>query len=71
MIPWIVFAVIAVPLVVVGFAATRRRTAAGEHPAGEDAQARARTEREFAEAEAYEEQWRAEDLKRNSKKRLP
>jgi len=71
MIPWIVFAVIAVPLVVLGFAATRRRTVANEHPASEDAQARARTEQEFAEAEAYEAKWREEDLKRNHQKRMP
>ena len=51
MIPWIVFAVIAVPLVVVGFVVSRRRTVAGEHPASEDAQARELTEHEFAEAE--------------------
>ena len=61
MIPWIAFAVVAVPLLVVGFVATRRRTAAGEHPASEDAQARARTEQEFADAEAYEAKWRKED----------
>ena len=60
MIPWIILAVVAVPLVVIGFASTRRRVAAGEHPATEDAAARDRTEREFADAEAYEEQWREE-----------
>ena len=54
MFPWIIFALVAVPLVVVGFVASRRRTRAGEHPAGEDAQATALTEQEFAEAEAYE-----------------
>jgi hypothetical protein len=48
MIPWIVFALVAVPLVVVGFVATRRRTVAGEHPASEDDQARELTEQEFA-----------------------
>jgi hypothetical protein len=52
--PWILFALVAVPLVVVGFVATRRRTVAGEHPASEDARARALTEQEFAEADAYE-----------------
>ena len=61
MIPWLVFAVVAVPLVVIGFVAMRRRTAFAEHPAAEDAEARARTEREFAEAEAYEQQWREEN----------
>ena len=71
MIPWIVFAVVAVPLVVVGFAAMRRRTAAGEHPASEDAQARALTEQEFAEAEAYEAQWREQDKERYRQEHLP
>jgi hypothetical protein len=60
-IPWLILAVVAVPLVVIGFASMRRRTSVGEHPATEDAEARARTEREFAEAEAYEEQWREEN----------
>ena len=69
--PWIFFALVAVPLVVVGFVATRRRTVAGEHPASEDAQARARTEQEFAEAEAYEAKWREEDKERFHQERLP
>ena len=71
MIPWIIFAVVVVPLVVVGFAASRRRTAAGEHPAGEDAQEQAEIEREFADAEAYEDKWREEDKKRYREERLP
>ena len=71
MIPWIIFAVVVVPLVVVGFLATRRRTAAGEQSAGEDAQARARTEEEFAEAEAYEAEWRKRDKERYRQEDLP
>jgi hypothetical protein len=70
-VPWIIIALVAVPLVVVGFLASRRRTVAGEHPASEDAQARARTEQEFAEAEAYEAKWREEDKERFHKERLP
>jgi uncharacterized membrane protein len=69
--PWIILALVAVPLVVVAFVASRRRTAAGEHPAGEDAQAKALTEQEFAEAEAYEEKWREEDKERYHEERLP
>jgi hypothetical protein len=69
--PWIVLALVAVPLVVIGFVATRRRTVAGEHPPSEDAQARALTEREFAEAEAYEAKWREEDEERYHRERLP
>jgi flagellar basal body-associated protein FliL len=70
-IPWVIFAVVIVPLVVVGFAATRRRTAAGEHPAAEDAPERARTEQEFAEAEAFEAQWREQDKERYRQEHLP
>ena len=68
MIPWLIFAVVVVPLAIVGFAAARRRTAAGEHPADED---QAETEREFAAAEAYEAEWRKEDKERYRKERLP
>ena len=70
MIPWLILAVVAVPLVVVGFAALRRRNEVSEHPATEDAAARARTEREFAEAEAYEAQWREEN-KDHHRERFP
>ena len=63
-------ALIAVPLVLLAFATLRRRTTAFEHPAGEDAAARARTEQEFAEAEAYEAQWR-EEHKDDPRARLP
>ena len=71
MIPWIVMAVVVVPLVVIGFVATRRRTVAGEHPASEDARERARTQQEFADAEAYEAKWHEEDKERYHQERLP
>ena len=70
MIPWLIFAVIAVPLVVVGFLSIYRRNEVSEHPATEDAAARARTERELAEAEAYEAQWREEN-KDHHRERFP
>ena len=70
MIPWLIFAVVAVPLVVIGFASIRRRNEVSEHPATEDAAAQARTEREFAEAEAYEEQW-GEENKDHHRERFP
>jgi len=70
-IPWIVFALVAVPLVVIGFVATRRRTAVGEHPASEDPRERALREQEFAEADAYEAKWREEDKDRYHQERLP
>jgi hypothetical protein len=70
-IPWLIFALVVVPLVVVAFVASRRRTAAGERPASEDAEAKARTEQEFADAEAYEAKWLEEDKARHEKERLP
>ena len=69
-IPWLVVALVLVPLVMVGFASMRRRTAAAEHPVTEDAAASARTEREFAEAETYEAQWR-EANKDHHEERIP
>jgi len=70
-IPWLIFALVVVPLVVVAFAAARRRTVGSEHPPSEDADARARTEQEFAEAEAYEAKWREEDKERYRQERFP
>jgi len=70
-IPWLIFALVVVPLVVVAFVAARRRTVAGEHRTSEDAEARARTEQEFAEAEAYEAKWREEDKARYRQERFP
>jgi hypothetical protein len=68
-IPWIIIAVIVVPLVVIAFAATRRTRAQSERPASDDAAAR--MEQEFAEAEAYEAKWHEEDKERFHRERLP
>ncbi len=62
---------VAVPLVVIGFLAMRRNTAVSELAAGDDAEARALTEKEFAEAEAYEAKWHEEDKARYHQERLP
>jgi hypothetical protein len=70
-IPWLIFALVLVPMVVVVFVVARRRTVAYERPTKEDAQARARTEEEFAEAEAYEAKWREEDKARYDQERFP
>jgi hypothetical protein len=69
MIPWIIFAVVVVPLVVIAFVAMRRKTAAGELL--EDDEAQARVEQEFAEAEAYEAKWREEDKEKSRQERFP
>ena len=45
-------AVVAVPLVVIAFMAMRRRTAAGEVLADDEAPVEARTDQEFAEAQS-------------------
>jgi hypothetical protein len=69
MIPWIIMAVVVVPLVVIAFMAMRRKTAAGELL--EDDEAQARAEQEFAEAEAYDAKWREEDKERSRQERFP
>ena len=69
MFPWIIFAVVAVPLVVIAFMVMRRKTAAGELVESDDA--KAEMEQEFAAAEAYEEKWREQDKERFHKERLP
>jgi len=72
MIPWIIVAVVLVPLVVIAFVVTRRNTAAGELAgAGEDDAAHERAESEFAAAEAYEKQWHEADKERFHQERLP
>ena len=58
MIPWIIMAVIAVPLVVLAYGAMRRQTKQTEQLAEQDEETARRTEQEFADAERYEEEWR-------------
>ena len=60
MFPVIIFAAVAVPLLVIGFLAMRRSSGPAEHPAAETDAERERTEHEFEEAERYQEQWREE-----------
>lgn len=71
MIPWIIVAVVVVPLVVVAFVVSRRQTQAGETVAPATEESRARTEHEFAEAEAFEAKWHEEDKERFHRERLP
>ncbi|HEV8098626.1 MAG TPA: hypothetical protein VGP56_05740 [Gaiellaceae bacterium] len=67
MFPWLIFAVVAVPLLLVGFMATRRKTDAGERPASGETL----TDKELAEAEAYEEEWHEQDKEHYREERLP
>jgi len=71
MIPWIIVAVVAVPLVVLGYLAMRRNAAASELPVSTDPNASARTDQELAEAEAYEARWHEADKERFHQERLP
>jgi hypothetical protein len=70
-IPWIIFAVVVVPLAVAAFVVARRNTTAGERELTETPDERDRREREFSAAEAYEEKWHEEDEKRFHDERLP
>ena len=71
MIPWLIVALVAVPLLVVAFVAARRRTVAFEHPTGEDAQSSALSDQELADAEAFDAKWREEDKVRYHEERIP
>lgn len=70
MLPVIIFAAVAVPLLLIGFVAMRQRAArAGvEEPAG--AATQEEYEHEFEDAEAYQEQWREEQHKLHPDDRL-
>jgi hypothetical protein len=71
MIPWLIFAVVAVPVLVIAFNATRKKDAAGEHPAGETDTDRERIEQEFEESERYQAEWREEQRKHQDDTLIP
>jgi hypothetical protein len=58
--PVIIFAAIAIPLLIVAFLGVRRSRMATERQAEAEGADPAELEREFAAAEAYEEKWREE-----------
>ncbi len=58
MLPVIILAAVAIPLLVIAFLAVRRSAAAGEHPSGETDADRRRNEDEFDEAERYQAELR-------------
>jgi hypothetical protein len=66
-IPWLIFAVVVVPLAVVAYVASRRRTVAGERPTTEPGL----TEQEFQAAEASQAEWQAEENERYHREHLP
>ena len=65
MIPWIILAVVVVPLVVIAFAATRRKSASA--PPYDDP----KVARQFEEAEKYEAEWHEKDADLFHDERLP
>ena len=65
-IPWIIFAVVVVPLVVIAFVVTRQKTSGARTDVVDS-----ETERQFADAEAYEAEWHEADEKRFHDERLP
>ena len=64
-IPWLIVALVVVPLVVAAFVVTRRNSA--ETPELNDAE----VEEQFAAAEAFEAEWHEADEERFHKERLP
>ena len=71
MLPVIIFAVVAIPLVVIAFVVVRRKARAGEHPSTETDADRERTEHEFDVAEQYEADWREQNREQLREERLP
>ena len=63
LLPVIILVVVAIPILIIAFRATQRTKQAGEHPVPEDDATRQEIEKEFAAAEAYQEQWREEEKK--------
>ena len=71
MIPWIIVAVVAVPILIIAASKMRKKDATGEHPASETQADRDRIEDEFEESERYQEQWRAEQKKHQDDTLIP
>ena len=63
LLPVVSFIVIGLPLLVLAFFVVRKSRKTGEHPVAETAEGQTRIEDEFAQAEAFEEEWREEERK--------
>ena len=61
MLPVIILAAVAIPLLVIAFLAVRRSINAGEHPPEETDADRRRNEQEFDEAERYQAELREQE----------
>jgi hypothetical protein len=66
--PVLIFALVALPLLVLAFLARRRSTRAGEQPAGVTDEERALEDETFAEAERYQAEWREEQHRREDER---
>lgn len=60
MLPIVIIAAVAIPILVIAFLASRRSDKAGEHPAGETDAHRRLVEQEYEESERYQAEWREE-----------
>jgi hypothetical protein len=58
MLPVVIIAIIAIPLLVVAFRTMRRSDNASEHPAAETDADRLEIEQQFEESELYQAEWR-------------
>ena len=63
MLPFVIIAAVAIPLLAIAFYASRRSAKAGEHPAGETEEHRRLIEQEYEESERLQAQWREEQHK--------
>ena len=71
MLPVIIIAVIAIPLILIAFRNVRRNAHEEEHPVTETDADRARTEHEFEDAERYQAEWREQTHDDLREERLP
>lgn len=60
MLPIVIIAAVAIPLVVIAFLAARRSDKAAEHPATETDAHQRLVEQEYEESERYQAEWREE-----------
>lgn len=60
MLPIVIIAAVAIPLLVIAFLAARRSDKAAEHPATETDAHQRLVEQEYEESERYQAEWREE-----------
>jgi hypothetical protein len=65
MLPIVIIAAVAIPLLVIAFLAARRTDKEGEHPVAETDAHRQLVEQEYEESERYQAEWREEHKHEN------